>query len=99
VVASTQRTLGCIAQARGDLVEAGARLRESLDTLAPTGSRSWPAQIHLDLAALAHGQGDRDAVSAHLAEAYSLFKAVRTPRWVERTEQLAREFGVSLPAN
>ena len=98
IAAGAQRALGWIAQARGDLAEAEARFKESLNISAPTESRSWPAQMHLDFAALAHARRDRDLVSAHLREAYSGFKGIRTPRWIERTEQLAREFDVPLPS-
>ena len=51
---------------------------------------------HLDLAALTHVRGNQEAAATHLTEAYALFTALQAPRYVERTVQLASEFGVAL---
>ena len=53
---------------------------------------------HLDLAALTHAQGNQAAAATHLTEAYALFIALQVPRYVERSVQLASEFGVDLTA-
>jgi hypothetical protein len=52
----------------------------------------------LDLARLAHAQGNPEAVTTYLHEALTLFSTLHLPRWVEHTTQLASELGVSLPA-
>jgi hypothetical protein len=54
------------------------------------------ARTHLDLAALAHTQGNQDAAITHLSTAYAWFKTLQVPKWVKRTEQLAQEYGVTL---
>jgi hypothetical protein len=41
----------------------------------------------LDLAALAHAQGDRKAVAAHRDEARRLFGALKIPKYLERVSQ------------
>jgi hypothetical protein len=53
---------------------------------------------HLDLAAFAHAQGNQAAAATHLTEAYALFTTLQVLRYVERTVQLASEFGVALSA-
>jgi hypothetical protein len=52
--------------------------------------------LSLDLARLAHAQGNLEAVTTRLHEALRLFSALHLPRWVEHTTQLASELGVSL---
>jgi DNA-binding NtrC family response regulator/tetratricopeptide (TPR) repeat protein len=94
----TQRTLGRIARARGAGSEAETRLREALDTFAGMQARFEVGRTHLELAALAVG-GRPPAVTAHLDEAYRLFRTLRVPRYVERAIQLATAYGVSLPSS
>ncbi|MFQ5946688.1 MAG: tetratricopeptide repeat protein, partial [Anaerolineae bacterium] len=95
-VGLAQRALGRSAQTQGDLAEAQTHLNEALQTFASIRARFEVGRTHLDLAALAHAQGNREAMATHLSEAHSLFKGLRVPKYVERTEQLAKEFGVSL---
>ena len=56
------------------------------------------ARTHLDLASLAHTQDDQDAATTHLSTAYAWFKKLQVPQWIEQTEQLAREYGMTLTA-
>jgi tetratricopeptide (TPR) repeat protein len=91
-----QRTLGRIAQARGTFSEAETHFQEALQTFALIQSRFEVARTRLDLAKLAHAQGNHQAAATHLKETYHAFKALRVPRRVEHTRQLAGELGVSL---
>jgi tetratricopeptide (TPR) repeat protein len=95
-VGSSHQVLGRIAQAEGDLAGAERHLREALRTLSAIGARFEVGRTHLDLASLARAQGNREAVPSHLDEARALFRALRVPKYVERTQQLAREFGARL---
>lgn len=76
------------------LLEAEVHLKEALLTFGSIEARYDVARTHLDLAALAHAQGNREAVKAHLGQAYRLFETLRVPNYVERTEQLSKELGV-----
>ncbi len=95
-VGSSQQVLGRIAQAEGDLTEAERHFQEALRTLAAIGARFEIGRTRLDLASLAYEQGDREAAASHLTAAHSLFMALRVPKYVERAQQIAREFGVPL---
>jgi class 3 adenylate cyclase/tetratricopeptide (TPR) repeat protein len=95
-VGSSHQVLGRIAQAEGDLAEAGLHLQEALQTLAAIGARFELGRTHLDLASLARHQGNREAAGMHLEEAHALFLALRVPRYVTRTEKLAGELRMSL---
>ena len=91
-----QRTLGHIAQSVGKLAAAKAHLQEALTTFHSIQARCEVARTHLDLALLAHTQGQLDTATTHLSTAYAWFKKLQVPKWVEKTEQLAREYGVTL---
>jgi hypothetical protein len=91
-----QRTLGRIAHTSGNLAEAARYLQDARATFDAMEVCYDLARTHLDLAALAHTQGDQDTATTHLSTAYAWFKALQVPKWVERTEQLAREYGVTL---
>jgi class 3 adenylate cyclase len=54
------------------------------------------AHTHLDRAALSHTQGDTEAAAAHLSTAYAWFVRLQVPRYVERAEQLARVYSLTL---
>ncbi|MBI2154600.1 MAG: AAA family ATPase [Candidatus Rokubacteria bacterium] len=95
-IASCNQILGRIAQAQATLPEAERHLTDALQTFAAINCRFEAGRTHLDLAAVAHAQGNKDAVATHLEEARSLFQVLRVPKYVERTEQLAKEFGASL---
>jgi tetratricopeptide (TPR) repeat protein len=91
-----QGTLGRIAHTSGNLAEAEMHLQHALATFDAIQVRYDLARTHLDLASLAHTQGNHDAPTTHLSTAYAWFKKLQVPKWVERTEQLAQEYGVTL---
>jgi tetratricopeptide (TPR) repeat protein len=91
-----ERTLGHIAQARGALGDAGDHLREALRVFEAVEARFEVARTRLDLAALAHARGQSTACAEHLAEAHREFQALAVPRWVERAEACARDWGIVL---
>lgn len=93
-----QRALGRIALARGAFVEAERYLRAALQTFASGQARQQTADIHLELARLAHAQRHSEAVILHLTEAYTMYETLQLTRFIERTAQLGGELGVSLPA-
>jgi tetratricopeptide (TPR) repeat protein len=96
-VAWADRLLGRIALRRGKLDEARVRFDEALVSFAASDNRFEIGRTQLDLAALAHARGDREAVSGHLGEARLLFESLRIPKHVERTEALADQYGVAFP--
>jgi hypothetical protein len=77
-------------------VEAESYFQEALQIQTTTEKRFMTAVYSLDLARLAHAQGNAVAVTTRLHEALTLFSALHLPRWVEHTTQLAGELGVSL---
>ncbi len=93
-----QRRLGRIAQACGEITEAETALQQARETLAAIQNRFELACTHLDLASVAHTQGNPETAGTHLSTAYTWFKTLQIPRYVERTEQLARGHGVTLKA-
>src|SRR5712691_6522923 len=90
------RALGRVAQARGLCTEAAIYLHEALQAFVSIQMPFETGRSHLDLAALAHAQGNQASAATHLTEAYALFTEVQVPRYVERTVQLASEFGITL---
>jgi hypothetical protein len=88
--------LGRIERSEGFLAEAHGHLTDALQTLASINCRFEAGRTHLDLAVLAHAQRKTQAIATHLKEAHSLFRALRVPRYVERSEGLAKEFGAPL---
>jgi len=92
----SQRALGRIALARGSLSEAETHLNEALQIFESLQARYDLGRTHLDLAAVAHAQGKKAEAATDLRHAHRLFTASRVPKYVERTEQLAKAFGVAL---
>jgi class 3 adenylate cyclase/tetratricopeptide (TPR) repeat protein len=95
-IAWSHQVIGRIAQAEGSPAEAERHLTEALQAFVSIRARFEIGRTHLFLASLAHAQGKREAVATHLKEAHSLFEALGVPKYVDRTEQLAKEFGASL---
>jgi tetratricopeptide (TPR) repeat protein len=91
-----QRALGRVERASGALSEATIHLQEALQTFAEHGYRPEQARTHLDLATVAHAKGSAAAAATHLRAAYALFTELRAPKYVERTEQLACAYAVTL---
>ena len=90
------RALGRVAHARGALADGQEHLREALRAFEDAEAAFEIARTHLDLAMLAHARGEFDARRTHLAEAHRRLRALDVPRWVERAEERAREWGVAL---
>jgi hypothetical protein len=95
-VGLAQRTLGRIAHTRGSQTEAEHYLQDAMETFLSIAARYEFARTHLDYAALVHTQGNQDIGTTHLSTAYAWFKTLQVPKWVERTEQLAHEYGMIL---
>ncbi len=93
-----QRTLGRIAYARGLHTDAAERLDEALQTFGSMRARFEMARTRLELARVRHAQGNADAAATDLGAAHQLFRSLGVPKYVERSEQLARQLQVSLPA-
>jgi hypothetical protein len=74
-------------QAGGALSEAERHLKDALGTFESVQARYDVGRTHLDLAALAHAQGDRKAAAAHRDEARRVFEALKIPKYVERASQ------------
>jgi tetratricopeptide (TPR) repeat protein len=94
--ALAQRTLGRIAHSHGNFAEAQTYLQEARDTFASIHSRFELARTHLDLAVLNHVQGDAEAAVVHLSTARAWFTRLQVPKYIERTEQFARVYGLTL---
>ncbi|HSB78082.1 MAG TPA: hypothetical protein VLM91_04795, partial [Candidatus Methylomirabilis sp.] len=92
----SDQVIGRIAQAAGSVREAEGHLTKALQSFTSIGAKFEAGRIHFFMAALAHVQGDHDAEASHINEAYSIFTALHTPKHAERSERLAREFGVPL---
>jgi tetratricopeptide (TPR) repeat protein len=86
---------GLAAWSQGALAEAEKHLGEALQAFISVHSRFEMGRTYFFLASVAHDQGEREHAGTHLKEAHSLFMALRVPKYVERTEQLAREFDFS----
>ena len=95
-VGFSNQALGRIAQAEGALPEAEKYLTDALRALNSIRARFEVGRTRLFLASLAAVRGDRGAAAANLREAHSLFRTLRIPKYVERAEELAREFGAPL---
>ena len=95
-VGLAQHALARIVQSEGSFVDAERYLHEAQQTYAAIQSRYWVARIHLDLAMLAHAQGDQEAAAGHCREALAAFTALQLPKYVEHTAHLAETCGVSL---
>jgi hypothetical protein len=90
------RLLGRFAQAEGAFVEARRLLSGARETFLSIEAAHEVGRTELWLAELAHAQGDRDLLRAHLAEAHALFTRLGLPRYMERTERLSGEWGAPL---
>lgn len=89
-----QRSLGRIAQAAGAPANAEALLQEAVETFAAMPAPFELGRTRLDLAVLAHSQDRQETAGTHLSEAHTLFRKLKVPQYVERTEQLAYEYGI-----
>jgi tetratricopeptide (TPR) repeat protein len=94
-VAWAQRTLGRISQATASPAAAEHHFREALGTFDAMQARFEIGRTHLDLAELTHLQGNPEAATLHLTEAYKLFEELQVPKYTERTRQRVRDLGLS----
>jgi len=93
-IAWSQRTLGSIAQATGDLAAVGRYLSASLTTFAAMSARFEVGRTHLALAELAQRQSQREAAPLHVTEAYHQCTTLGVPAYVQRTVQYAARCGL-----
>ncbi len=91
-----QQALGRVARARADLTGAAARLEEALATFTAIHSRYECARTHVDLAIVRWERAERDAARRHLEEAHTLFATLGVPRYRDRVEQIAVQWGTPL---
>ncbi|HEV2845703.1 MAG TPA: hypothetical protein VG477_12705, partial [Thermoanaerobaculia bacterium] len=95
-VGFAQRTLGRIALHTADPGEAKTWLDRALESFRAIEALFEIGRTHLDLALLAHAEGDSEETALQLGEARHLFLALRVPKYVERVELLAGGLAVSL---
>ena len=88
------RALGRIALARESLSEAETLLTAALQTFRSIEARPEEARTHVALAELARARNDRDGITSHLTEALRLCEALAIPKYTERVEAMAREWGI-----
>ena len=97
--AMAQRTLGRIERQQGHLEIASEHLQGALQTFTMLQSRFDVGRTYLDLASLAYMRNNPDTATVHLSTAYAWFKKLQVPKWIERTEQVTREYGVTLTSD
>jgi class 3 adenylate cyclase/tetratricopeptide (TPR) repeat protein len=91
----SKQVLGRIARAEGDTMEARRNFDGAISAFGAIGARFELARTHLDVAALAQTQGDRENLAKHLKEARELFSALQVPKYVERAGRLGEQLGLS----
>ncbi len=96
VIATTLRTAGRIALARGAPAEARARLEEALRAFTEIEMPLEIARTHLDLAEAARAGADPVACASSLREAHALFASLGVAREVARTAERAQALDVTL---
>jgi tetratricopeptide (TPR) repeat protein len=95
-VGIAQRALGRIFLRLGNFVDAEIHLQEALSSFNRIQARPGEARTHLDLATLAHTQGNQSIAITHLNKAYSWFKKLQAPKFLEHCEELARGYGIAI---
>lgn len=95
-VALAQRALGRIARSSGNLLETEQYLQEALKSFSAIEARFESGRTSLDLASLAHTQGNLDTALTYLNHAYACFTDLQVPRYSEQVEHLAAAYGVML---
>lgn len=93
-----QRSRGRIELAGGNPAEAEAWFERARESFQAIEAPFEEARTRLDLAGAAHARGDSDEAARQLGLAYQVFRELRVPKPMERTEGLARELAVSLAA-
>jgi class 3 adenylate cyclase/tetratricopeptide (TPR) repeat protein len=95
-VGLAQRSVGMIARELGRLAEAEEHLREAVEGFRSHRVPFEVARTRLELALLAHAKGDASETAAQLREAHRAFEELGAQRYVERSEQMARELAIPL---
>ena len=90
----SKQLFGRIARADGDLAEARRNFDETIETLRIIGAQFELAQTHLELATLAHTQGDSEVLRYNIIRAQKLFSALQVPKYFERASRLSNESGL-----
>ena len=91
-----RRSLGMICRVLGRHDEAREHLREAVEGFRSHRVPFEVARTRLELALLAHDSGDAAEAAAQLREAHRAFQELGAHRYVERSEQAARDLSVSL---
>lgn len=91
-----QRSLGRIAWAAESHMEAETFLTQALETFVDIPMPFEMGRTKLDLAVLDHARNKKDSARRHLKEAHSKFTRLQVPRYVERTLELAKKYGITL---
>lgn len=86
--------LGRVAQTKRKLAEVRRHLDKAVQTFELVGAKFELARTCLARAELSNAQADPERARNCLDEAHRLFESLRAPKYVERTQQLAREFSV-----
>ena len=91
-----RHTLGRIAYASGKLVEAETNFQNALESV--RGGQPSPNQskLYFDFAAFAHAQAKPDTAILYLCKAFTASQRLQMPKYVERAEQLAQKYGMTL---
>jgi class 3 adenylate cyclase/tetratricopeptide (TPR) repeat protein len=88
-VGLSKQALGRIACAKGDFVGAKRIFDEAITILQAIGARFELARTRIDLAAVAHTEGDKESLQKQLKQANELFSALRVPKHLKDENQLA----------
>ena len=91
-----QRVLGRLATTASDLGAAREHLRQALSTFEAIEARYQTARTLVILAEVDHRRGEHELAAQHVRDAHALFKLLRVPKYVARSEALARELAVAL---
>jgi tetratricopeptide (TPR) repeat protein len=92
----SQRALGRIRQAAGELDDAATWLREALRSFQTIQAPFEVARTRVDLAHLAHARGEDTEAARQLAEACRAFHELRVHKPLERARRLAEEWALPL---
>jgi tetratricopeptide (TPR) repeat protein len=88
-VGLSKQVLGRIARAQGAPAEAQRNFEQAAEILGSVGAQFELGRTRLELAALAHDNGNGEAATAHLSEARSLFTRLHVLKYIERTDRLS----------
>ncbi len=90
-----QRTLGRIAQDKGQLEETEQYLQDALTTFTALQARFEMGRTHVMCAEAAYQQGKRQILVSHWTEAHHLFQVLQVPIYQEQTSQQAKAFEIT----